>query len=94
MKKIKKGSFMTYKEFIRKSDNLRRKRDIIILAELLDLYDDYYNSKKKEPINPLYVYNEICDSLIYSEEEKEQIINLAQILRNKQNLLLILLIYA
>lgn len=85
MKKIKKGSFMTYKEFIRKSDNLRRKRDIIILAELLDLYDDYYKSKKKEPINPLYVYNEICDSLIYSEEEKEQIINLAQILRNKQN---------
>lgn len=85
---------MTYKEFIRKSDNLRRKRDIIILAELLDLYDDYYKSKKKEPINPLYVYNKICDSLIYSEEEKEQIINLAQILRNKQNLLLILLIYA
>lgn len=76
---------MTYKEFVRKSDNLRRKRDIIILAELLDLYDDYYNSKKKELINPLYVYNEICDSLIYSEEENEEIINLAQILRNKQN---------
>ena len=76
---------MTYKEFIKKSDNLRRKRDIIILAELLDLYDDYYRSKKKEPINPLYAYNEICDSLIYSEEEKKQIIDLAQILRNKQN---------
>lgn len=75
---------MTYKEFVRKSDNLRRKRDIIILAELLDLYDDYYKSKKKELINPLYVYNEICDSLIYSEEEKEEIINLAQNLRNKQ----------
>ena len=76
---------MTYKEFVRKSDNLRRKRNIVILAELLDLYDDYYKSKKKELINPLYVYNEICDSLIYSEKEKEEIINLAQILRNKQN---------
>lgn len=73
---------MTYKEFIRKSDNLRRKRDIIILAELLDLYDDYYKSKKKEFINPVCVYNEICDSLIYSEEEKKNIIELAQKLRN------------
>lgn len=61
---------MTYKEFIRKSDNLRRKRDIIILAELLDLYD-YKSNKKKELINPVCVYNEICDSLIYSEEEKK-----------------------
>lgn len=41
---------MTYKEFIRKSANARRKRDIILLSELLDLYDEYYKSKKKEPI--------------------------------------------
>ncbi len=77
---------MTLKEFIKKSDKIRRKRDIIILAELLDLYDDYYKSKKKEIINPVYVYNEICDSLIYSEEEKEEIINLAQNLRKERNL--------
>lgn len=37
---------MTYKEFIRKSDNDRRKRDII-LSELLDLYNEYYKNKKK-----------------------------------------------
>ena len=73
--------FMTYKEFIRKSDNLRKKRDIIILAELLDLYDEYYKSKKKEPINPLFVYNEICDSLIYTEKQKKEIISIAKSIR-------------
>ena len=73
---------MTYKEFIRKSDNVRRKRDIILLSELLDLYDEYYKSKKKEPIEPIIIYNEIHDCLNYSEEVKESIIQQAQILRN------------
>ena len=63
---------MTYKEFIRKSDNVRRKRDIILLSELLDLYDEYYKNKKKEPIEPIIVYNEIHDSLNYSEQEIKQ----------------------
>lgn len=76
---------MTYKEFIRKSDNARRKRDIILLSELLDLYDEYYKSKKKEPIEPIIVYNEIHDCLNYSEEEINEIINLAQNLRKEQN---------
>lgn len=44
---------MTYKEFIRKSDNARRKRDIILLSELLDLYDEYYKSKRKNQLNQL-----------------------------------------
>lgn len=76
---------MTYKEFIRKSDNARRKKDIILLSELLDLYDEYYKSKKKELIEPIIVYNEIHDCLNYSEEEIEIIIQQAQILRNEQN---------
>jgi len=38
---------MTFKEFVKKSDSIRRKRDIIILSELLDLYDEYYKSKKE-----------------------------------------------
>ena len=76
---------MTYKDFIKKGNNLRRKRDIILLSELLDLYDDYYKSKKKEPINPLYVYNEIHDCLIYTDEEVQEIIKQAQILRNEQS---------
>ncbi len=76
---------MTYKEFIRKSDNVRRKRNIILLSELLDLYDEYYKSKKKEPIEPIIVYNEIHDYLTYSEEEIKTIIEQALILRNKQN---------
>lgn len=76
---------MTYKEFIRKSANARRKRDIILLSELLDLYDEYYKSEKKEPIEPIIVYNEIHDCLNYSEREIEIIIQQAQILRNEQN---------
>ena len=76
---------MTNKEFIRKSDNVRRKRDIILLSELLDLYDAYYKSKKKEPIEPIIIYNEIHDCLNYSEREIEIIIQQAQILRNEQN---------
>ena len=76
---------MTYKEFIRKSVNARRKRDIILLSELLDLYDEYYKSKKKEPFEPIIVYNEIHDCLNYSEREIEIIIQQAQILRNEQN---------
>ena len=75
---------MTYKEFIRKSDNARRKRDIILLSELLDLYDEYYKSKKKKLIEPIIVYNEIHDCLNYSEEEIEIIIQ-QEILRNEQN---------
>ena len=76
---------MTYKEFIRKSDNARRKRDIKLLSELLDLYDEYYKSIKKEPIEPIIVYNEIHDCLRYTEEEIKTIIQQAQILRNEQN---------
>jgi hypothetical protein len=76
---------MTYKEFIRKSDNAYRKRDIILLSELLDLYDEYYKSIKKEPIEPIIVYNEIHDYLGYTEEEIKTIIQQAQILRNEQN---------
>jgi len=76
---------MTYKEFIRKSDNARRKRDIILLSELLDLYDELYKSQKKETIDPIIVYNEIHDCLNYSEEEIKTIIQQAQILRNEQN---------
>ena len=76
---------MTYKEFIKKSNDVRRKRDIILLSKLLDLYDDYHKSKKLEPVNPIHVFNELGDSLIYSEEEIKSIIQQAQLLRNKQN---------
>ena len=56
---------MTYKDFIKKGNNLRRKRDIILLLELLELYDEYYKIKKKESINSIYAYSEIHDCLIY-----------------------------
>lgn len=76
---------MTYKEFIRKSDNAYRKRDIILLSEVLDLYEELYKSQKKEPINPRIAFNEIHDYLNYTEEEIKIIIQQAQILRNEQN---------
>lgn len=58
---------MTYKDFIKKGNNLRRKRDIILLLKLLELYDEYYKIKKKESINSIYAYTEIHDCLIYSD---------------------------
>lgn len=58
---------MTYKDFIKKGNNLRRKRDVILLLELLELYDEYYKIKKKESINSIYAYSEIHDCLIYSD---------------------------
>ena len=58
---------MTYKDFIKKGNNLRRKRDIILLLELRELYDEYYKIKKKEFINSIYAYSEIHDCLIYSD---------------------------
>ena len=48
---------MTYKEFIRKSDNAYRKRDIVLLSEVLDLYDELYKNQKKEPIDPRIAFN-------------------------------------
>ena len=76
---------MTYKEFIRKSNNAYRTRDIILLSEVLDLYDEFYKSKKKEPIDSRIAFNEIHDYLNYTEEEIKMIIQHDQILRNKQN---------
>ncbi len=46
---------------------------------------NYIRVKKKEPIEPIIVYNEIHDDISYSEEEIKIIIEQAQILRNKQN---------
>ena len=76
---------MSFKELIRKTNDVRRKRDIILLSELLDIYDEYNKSKKLEPINPIHVFNELGDSLVYSDEEMKSIIQQAQLLRNKQN---------
>lgn len=76
---------MSFKELIRKTNDVRRKRDIILLSELLDIYEEYHKSKKLEPINPIHVFNELGDSLVYSDEEMKSIIQQAQLLRNKQN---------
>ncbi len=76
---------MSFKELIKKTDNVRRKRDIILLSELLDIYEEYHKSNKLEPINPIHIFNELGDSLVYTEEEIKSIIQQAQLLRNKQS---------
>ena len=76
---------MSFKELIKRTNNVRRKRDIILLSELLDIYEEYHKSHKLEPINPIHVFNELGDSLVYSEEEIKLIIQQAQMLRNEQN---------
>lgn len=55
--------------------------DLIILLEFLDLYDEYYKSKNKE-VSPIHICNEVCNLLIYTESQKEEIINIINNIRN------------
>lgn len=65
---------MTLKEFMKRSDEARMKHDILLLADLIQLYEEKYkNKKEKVPIE--YIFNELHDDLIYTEEEKEFIIS-------------------
>lgn len=76
---------MTLREFQDKYHETRKKYDILILSELIELYDKIYkNKKEKVPIR--FIYNELHDEPIYSEEEKEFIISEALKIRNEQNL--------
>lgn len=38
---------MTFKEYCRRINIVRRKNDILLLSELLEIYEEYYKSKKK-----------------------------------------------
>lgn len=65
---------MTLKEFMKRSDEARMKHDILLLADLIQLYEEKYkNKKEKVPIE--YIFNELHDDLIYTEKEKEFIIS-------------------
>ena len=65
---------MTLKEFMKRSDEARMKHDILLLADLIQLYEEKYkNKKEKVPVE--YIFNELHDDLIYTEQEKEFIIS-------------------
>ena len=76
---------MTLKEFSNKWHKIRKKYDILILSELISLYEERYkNKKEKVPIK--YIYNEIHDEPIYSEKEINYIITEAIKIKNEQSL--------
>ena len=70
---------MTFKEFCKKYDDIKMKYDIIILSELIKLYREY----GKEKITSRIVYNELHDSVNYTEEQEEYIISQAEALIKK-----------
>ncbi len=65
---------MTLKEFMKRSDEARMKHDILLLADLIQLYEEKYKNKK-EKVSIEYIFNELHNDLIYTEQEKEFIIS-------------------
>ena len=75
---------MTLNEFSNRWHEIRKKYDILILFELIELYEERYkNKKEKVPIE--FIYNELHDEPIYSQKEIKYIIQQAQNLKNEQN---------
>lgn len=72
---------MTYKQFCKKYDDIKMKYDIIVLSELIKLYRDY----GKEKTTSKLIYNELHDSINYSEEEEKYIISEAEKLSKEQS---------
>ena len=72
---------MTFKEFCKKYDNIKMKYDIIVLSELIKLYREY----GKEKITSRIVYNELHDSVNYTEKQEKYIISQAEKLINEQS---------
>ena len=55
---------MTLKEFMKRSDEARMKHDILLLADLIQLYEEKYKNKK-EKVSIEYIFNELHNDLIY-----------------------------
>lgn len=76
---------MSFEDFCIKIHDIKKKYDILLLSELLDVYDEYYQSNNKEPLEPKMIFNEIHESINYSKEESEEVIKQAQKIRIGQN---------
>ncbi len=76
---------MAFKEYCKISDEIRMKYDILLLAYLIQLYDERYkNKKEKVPIK--FIFNELHDDTLYTKEQEEFIISEAIKLKNEQSL--------
>ena len=58
------------KEFIKEENKLRMESDAKLLADLIYLNYEYSNDR---PINIIYIYNTLHDTVNYTKEEKEKI---------------------
>lgn len=67
---------MTFKEFCKKYNEIRMKYDILVLAELINLYTEY----GKEKLTTKTIYNELHDYTNYSKKEEKYIISQAELL--------------
>ena len=70
---------MTFKEFCKRYDDIKIKYDIIVLAELLNLYKEY--GKEKYTLEK--TFNELHDEVVYTEEQKQYIMKEAEKLSKK-----------
>lgn len=61
---------MTLKEFMKRSIEARMKHNILLLADIIQLYVEKYKNKK-EKVSIEYIFNELHNDLIYIEQEKE-----------------------
>lgn len=72
---------MTFKEFEKRYFEIRKKHDILLLADLLNLYDERYKRKK---VTVRYIYNELHDGINYPDDIAELIISEELKLKNGQ----------
>lgn len=72
---------MTFKEFCKKYNDIKMKYDIIVLSELLKLYREY----GKEKYTLENTFNELHDEVVYTEEQKQFIMQEADKLSKEQS---------
>lgn len=72
---------MTFKEFEKRYFEIRKKHDILLLDDLLNLYDERYKRKK---VTVRYIYNELHDGINYPDDIAELIISEELKLKNGQ----------
>ncbi len=63
---------MTFMEYCKRSDEIRMKHDILLLADLIQLYDERYKNNK-EKVSIKFIYNELHDYILYIKEQKNSL---------------------
>ncbi len=76
---------MKLDELYEKWYEIRKKYDVLILSQLIKLYEERYKIRKRK-VSVDYIYNELHDEPIYILYERNFIISEALKLKNEQNL--------